>query len=92
MLMRASIKPSSMLMNNQIIEINRGEIVFSQNNFANRNNMSRQQLRTFLKKLEKTKMIEVKTANIVVKTEYEKVRMEDFKTHFAKHIFEKYVS
>ena len=61
MLMRASIKPSSMLMNNQIIEINRGEIVFSQNNFANRNNMSRQQLRTFLKKLEKTKMIEVKS-------------------------------
>ena len=30
-----------------------------------------------------TKMIEVKTANIVVKTEYEKIRMEDFKTHFA---------
>ncbi len=60
MLMRASIKPSSILINNQIININRGEIVFSQRNFAKRNNMSRQQLRTFLKKLEKTKMIELK--------------------------------
>ena len=55
MLMRASIKSSSMLINNQIVEINRGEIVFSQNNFANRNKMSRQQLRTFLKKLKKNK-------------------------------------
>lgn len=57
MLMRASIKPSSMLLNNQIIEINRGEIVFSQENFAKRNGMSRQQLRTFLKKLKQTNMI-----------------------------------
>ena len=61
MLMRASIKPSSMLLNNQIIEVNRGEIVFSQRNFAKRNNMTRQQLRTFLNKLEKSKMIEVKS-------------------------------
>ena len=61
MLMRASIKPSSMLMNNQIIEVNRGEIVFSQRNFAKRNNMSRQKLRTFLKKLEKTNMIRLKS-------------------------------
>ena len=61
MLMRASIKPSSMLLNNQIIEVNRGEIVFSQRNFAKRNNMTRQQLRTFLKKLAKSKMIEVKS-------------------------------
>jgi len=61
MLMRASIKPSSMLMNNQIIEVNRGEIVFSQRNFAKRNNMTRQRLRTFLKKLEKTNMILVKS-------------------------------
>ena len=57
MLMRASIKPSSMLLNNQIIEVNRGEIVFSQENFAKRNGMSRQQLRTFLKKLKQTNMI-----------------------------------
>lgn len=57
MLMRASIKPSSMLMNNQIVEVNRGEIVFSQENFAKRNGMSRQQLRTFLKKLKQTNMI-----------------------------------
>ena len=57
MLMRASIKPSSMLMNNQIIEVNRGEIVFSQENFSKRNGMSRQQLRTFLKKLKQTNMI-----------------------------------
>ena len=56
-LMRASIKPSSMLLNNQIIEVNRGEIVFSQENFAKRNGMSRQQLRTFLKKLKQTNMI-----------------------------------
>ena len=61
MLMRASIKPSSMLLNNQIIEVNRGEIVFSQRNFAKRNNMSRQQLRTFLNKLEKSKMIRSKS-------------------------------
>ena len=61
MLMRASIKPSSMLLNNQIIEVNRGEIVFSQRNFAKRNNMSRQQLRTFLTKLEKSKMIRLKS-------------------------------
>ena len=57
MLMRASIKPSSMLLNNQIIEVNRGEVVFSQRNFAKRNNMTRQQLRTFLKKLKQTNMI-----------------------------------
>ena len=57
MLMRASIKPSSMLLNNQIIEVNRGEIVFSQENFSKRNGMSRQQLRTFLKKLKQTNMI-----------------------------------
>jgi len=50
-----------MLLNNQIIEVNRGEIVFSQRNFAKRNNMTRQQLRTFLNKLEKSKMIEVKS-------------------------------
>ena len=61
MLMRASIKSSSMLLNNQIIEVNRGEIVFSQRNFAKRNNMSRQRLRTFLKKLEKTNMIRLKS-------------------------------
>ena len=61
MLMRASIKPSSMLLNNQIIEVNRGEIVFSQRNFAKRNNMTRQRLRTFLKKLEKTNMIRLKS-------------------------------
>ena len=61
MLMRASIKSSSMLLNNQIIEVSRGEIVFSQRNFAKRNNMTRQQLRTFLTKLEKSKMIEVKS-------------------------------
>jgi hypothetical protein len=61
MLMRASIKPSSILINNQIININRGEMVFSQRNFAKRNNMSRQQLRTFLKKLEKTEMIQLKS-------------------------------
>ena len=61
MLMRASIKPSSMLLNNQIIEVNRGEIVFSQRNFAKRNNMTRQQLRTFLTKLEKSKMIRSKS-------------------------------
>ena len=60
-LMRASIKPSSILINNQIISINRGEIVFSQRNFSKRNNMSRQQLRTFLKKLEKTNMIRQKS-------------------------------
>jgi len=54
-----------MLINNQIIKVNRGEIVFSQKNFANRNNMSRQQLRTFLKKLEKTNMIEVKSNQLV---------------------------
>ena len=65
MLMRASIKSSSMLINNQIVNINRGEIVFSQNNFANRNKMSRQQLRTFLKKLEKTNMIEVKSNQLL---------------------------
>ena len=41
-------------MNNQVINVSRGEIVFSQNNFAKRNGMSRQKLRTFLKKLEKT--------------------------------------
>jgi len=57
MLMRASIKSSSMLMNNQIVEVNRGEIVFSQENFAKRNGMSRQQLITFLKKLKQTNMI-----------------------------------
>jgi len=57
MLMRASIKPSSMLLNNQIIEINRGEIVFSQENFAKRNNMTRQQLRTFIKKLKISNMV-----------------------------------
>jgi len=50
-----------MLMNNQIIEVNRGEIVFSQRNFAKRNNMTRQRLRTFLKKLEKTNMIRLKS-------------------------------
>ena len=61
MLMRASIKPSSMLINNQIVEIKRGEIVFSQRNFAKRNGMSRQQLRTFLSKLTKTNMIQVKS-------------------------------
>ena len=61
MLMRASIKSSSMLLNNQIIEVNRGEIVFSQRNFAKRNNMTRQRLRTFLKKLEKTNMIRLKS-------------------------------
>ena len=61
MLMRASIKPSSMLLNNQIIEVNRGEIVFSQENFAKRNGMSRQQLRTFLKKLKQTNMIKSST-------------------------------
>ena len=61
MLMRASIKPSSMLMNNQVINVSRGEIIFSQRNFAKRNNMSRQRLRTFLKKLEKTNMIVVKS-------------------------------
>ena len=61
MLMRASIKPSSMLLNNQIIEVNRGEIVFSQRNFAKRNNMTRQRLRTFLKKLEKMNMIRLKS-------------------------------
>ena len=65
MLMRASIKSSSMLINNQIVQINRGEIVFSQNNFALRNGMSRQQLRTFLKKLEKTQMIEVKSNQLL---------------------------
>jgi hypothetical protein len=65
MLMRASIKSSSMLINNQIIKVNRGEIVFSQKNFANRNNMSRQQLRTFLKKLQKTNMIEVKSNQLL---------------------------
>ena len=54
-----------MLINNQIVNINRGEIVFSQNNFANRNKMSRQQLRTFLKKLEKTNMIEVKSNQLL---------------------------
>jgi len=54
-----------MLLNNQIIEVNRGEIVFSQNNFALRNGMSRQQLRTFLKKLEKTQMIEVKSNQLL---------------------------
>ena len=54
-----------MLINNQIVNINRGEIVFSQNNFANRNKMSRQQLRTFLKKLEKTNMIEVKSNQLI---------------------------
>ena len=57
MLMRASIKPSSMLLNNHIINVSRGEIVFSQENFAKRNGMSRQQLRTFLKKLKQTNMI-----------------------------------
>ena len=61
MLMRASIKPSSMLLNNQIVEVNRGEIVFSQRNFAKRNNITRQRLRTFLKKLEKTNMIRLKS-------------------------------
>ena len=50
-----------MLMNNQVINVSRGEIIFSQRNFAKRNNMSRQQLRTFLKKLEKTNMIRVKS-------------------------------
>ena len=61
MLMRASIKSSSMLMNNQVINVSRGEIIFSQRNFAKRNNMSRQRLRTFLKKLEKTNMIRLKS-------------------------------
>ena len=61
MLMRASIKSSSMLMNNQVVEVGRGEIVFSQRNFAKRNNMSRQRLRTFLKKLVKTNMIRLKS-------------------------------
>jgi hypothetical protein len=50
-----------MLMNNQVINVSRGEIIFSQRNFAKRNGMSRQQLRTFLKKLEKTNMIRVKS-------------------------------
>jgi hypothetical protein len=50
-----------MLLNNQIVEVNRGEIVFSQRNFAKRNNMTRQRLRTFLKKLEKTNMIRLKS-------------------------------
>ena len=61
MLMRASIKSSSMFMNNQVINVSRGEIIFSQRNFAKRNNMSRQRLRTFLKKLEKTNMIRLKS-------------------------------
>jgi len=60
MLMRASIKSSSMLMNNHIIEVDRGEIVFSQENFSKRNNMSRQQLRTFLNKLRQSNMIKDK--------------------------------
>ena len=61
MLMRANIKSSSTLINEHIVEVSRGEIVFSQRNFAKRNKMSRQQLRTFLKKLEKSKMIRVKS-------------------------------
>lgn len=61
MLMRASIKSSSALINNQIVNISRGEIIFSQRNFCKRNNMTRQQLRTFLKKLQKTNMIRSKT-------------------------------
>ena len=47
-------------MNNHIINVSRGEIVFSQENFSKRNNMSRQQLRTFLNKLRQSKMIKDK--------------------------------
>ena len=61
MLMRASIKPSSALINEQVIQVNRGDIIFSQRVFCKRNSISRQKLRTLLKKMEKTKMISIKT-------------------------------
>ena len=59
--MRASIKPSSALINDQVIQVNRGDIIFSHRNFCKRNDISRQKLRTLLKKMEKTKMISIKT-------------------------------
>ena len=66
-LMQANIEPKKVLIKNQLIQINRGEVVYSYETWANRWKINKSKVLRFLKMLEKDSMIELKSETVTTR-------------------------
>jgi hypothetical protein len=66
-LMQANIEPKKVLIKNQLIEINRGEVVYSYETWANRWKINKSKVLRFLKMLEKDSMIVLKSETVTTR-------------------------
>jgi hypothetical protein len=66
-LMQANIEPKRVLIKGQVIDVNRGEVIYSYDTWANRWKISKSKVVRFLKMLEKDLMIELKSETITTR-------------------------
>lgn len=66
-LMQANIEPKRVLIKGQIIEVDRGEVIYSYDTWANRWKISKSKVVRFLKMLEKDSMIVLKSETITTR-------------------------
>jgi hypothetical protein len=66
-LMQANIEPKKVLIKNQLIEIGRGEVVYSYETWANRWKINKSKVLRFLKMLEKDSMIVLKSETVTTR-------------------------
>jgi len=66
-LMQANIEPKKVLIKGQVIEVNRGEVVYSYETWANRWKINKSKVLRFLKMLEKDSMIVLKSETVTTR-------------------------
>ena len=66
-LMQANIEPKKVLIKGQLIEVNRGEVVYSYETWANRWKINKSKVLRFLKMLEKDSMIVLKSETVTTR-------------------------
>lgn len=66
-LMQANIEPKKVLIKGQLIEVNRGEVIYSYETWANRWKINKSKVLRFLKMLEKDSMIVLKSETVTTR-------------------------
>jgi len=66
-LMSANIEPKKVLIKGQLLEVNRGEVIYSYETWANRWKINKSKVLRFLKMLEKDSMIVLKSETITTR-------------------------
>ncbi len=66
-LMQSNIEPKKVLIKGQLIQVNRGEVIYSYDTWANRWKINKSKVVRFLKMLEKDLMIELKNETVTTR-------------------------